>query len=104
MNINIRPDPIIDAGNDMTELASVTEELVDGRLGANRTAAAAHPGWQSSAALTQVTQAWETHLGGLIFEVGQLGVRLRDSAHAYTQADAEAERRVREVLDLLGGA
>lgn len=45
MNINIRPDPIIDAGNDMTELASVTEELVDGRLGANRTAAAAHPGW-----------------------------------------------------------
>jgi hypothetical protein len=101
VSINIRPDPIINAGNAMTELAELVSSSVDLDLAPNRTAADGHPGWESAAALTQVTQAWEQQLGKLTFQLGELGDRLQTSANDYIQTDAEAARRIQEVLNLL---
>lgn len=102
MNINIRPDPIITAGNAMTDLSEVVTSAITEDLAASKTAATSHPGWESSAALLQVTQAWESKISNLAFQLGQLGDRLEQSANSYTQTEAEALRRIQEVFNLLG--
>jgi hypothetical protein len=104
MNINIRPDPIIAAGNTMTELSEVVTSTVTEDLAPNRTAATSHPGWESSAALVQATQVWENKIGNLAFQLGQLGDRLEESANSYVQTEAEALRRIQEVFSLLGSS
>jgi hypothetical protein len=101
MNIHIRPDPIVDAGNAMTEVADVVSSAVDMDFAPSRAAADGHPGWEAAAALTQATQAWEEQMGALTSQLGQLGDRLRGSANDYARTDAEAARRINEVFVLL---
>jgi hypothetical protein len=101
MDINIRPDPIITAGNAMTELSGLVSSSIASDLRANDAAAAHHPGWESADALVQVTRTWENRLAGLTFQLGRLGDRLRTSANTYTRVDAEAARRIQEVFTLL---
>jgi len=104
MGIDIRPDPVNDAGDAMTEIAELAGARIDDGLQTSLDAANAHPGWESSGALTETTQAWENHLGQLVFQVGQLGDRLHTSAADYTRADAEAARGLQAVLDLMTGS
>ena len=101
MSINIRPDPIIAAGNALTELSQVVSAAITSDLKPNQAAAAGHHGWESAAAVEQVTGAWENRLAALAFQLGQLGDRLRTSATSYSQTDAEAARRIQEVFTLL---
>jgi hypothetical protein len=101
VSINIRPDPIITAGNAMTELSQVVSSAITSDLEPNQAAAAGHHGWESAAAVMQVAGAWENRLANLAFQLGQLGDRLRTSAASYSQAGAEAARRIQEVFTLL---
>ncbi|HEX7661201.1 MAG TPA: type VII secretion target [Pseudonocardiaceae bacterium] len=101
MSINIRPDPIINAGNAMRELAELAALSIAGQLVSNRAAAEGHPGWASATPLNQVTEAWEAQLGRLTFQLGDLGDQLRISAIDYKNTDAEAARRIQEVFNLL---
>lgn len=104
MDIHIWPPPIVDAGTDLQLLATEAAEKVAGGLDESKTAAGAHPGWASSAALTACAEGWENHTHDLVQQMAQLGGQLLASAKDYTQADNEAEQRMLKVMQLLSGS
>jgi hypothetical protein len=104
MDIHIWPPPIISAGTDLQLLATEAEEKVANGLDESRTAANAHPGWASSAALTACAEGWQNHTHDLVQQMAQLGAQLLASGKDYTQADKEAEQRMLKVMQLLSGS
>lgn len=104
MNIQIRPPGVLDAGHEMAIVADEATDKIGTSLDASKTAASAHPGWESSGPLAQCAQAWESHVRDLASSLNQLGQQLLQSGEAYTAPDNEAERRILEVLQQLSGS
>ena len=104
MNIQIRPPGVLDTGHEMAILADEAAGKIGTSLDASKSAASAHPGWESSGPLAQCAQAWEGHVRDLVGSLNQLGQQFLASGQSYTAADNEAERRILEVLQQLSGS
>jgi uncharacterized protein YukE len=88
-------------GNDMASLASSAETRVRHSLDASIQTAMAHSGWASSGVLQACQQEWSKHLTMVVGEISAIAQKLHDSARTIEQADEEAARRLRKILDEL---
>lgn len=101
MSININPQGVHTAGNNLSNLAESAKAKTEHALDASADTAGAHPGWESSAAVLGCEQEWTKHLTGLIGQIDSTAQKLHDSATTHQQTDEEAARRLNEVLDEL---
>lgn len=103
MKIQMDPTGVHDVGDDMTTLEASASATVAHSLDASIEAAAAHAGWAASDALRGCQQAWSGHLTELVDEIGRTAQKLHNAASMAQQLDAEAARRLNQILHELNG-
>lgn len=103
MKIQMDPTGVREAGDDMTALETAASAIVARSLDASVDAATAHPGWAASGALRACQQEWSGHLSELVGEVGRTAQKLYTAASMTQQLDAEAARRLKQILNELNG-
>ncbi|MFI7384417.1 hypothetical protein [Streptomyces sp. NPDC049813] len=103
-DIAIRTKGVHGAAEDTETLSRHAMTRLSHSLDASDAVAAAHQGngWLSPARLKTCAAKWEGQLVSLARQMGELSAQLKDSAHGYDKADAEAEARLRAAVQDLG--
>jgi hypothetical protein len=100
MDIHIDIRQVHAVGDD---LATLADNAVAHDLDSTTVAAEAHPDWLVSGVAPGCQNAWETHLGYLVGEINSTAEKLHASASSISRTDAEAARRLNQVLAELSG-
>jgi len=99
VTIRMVPAAVSRAGDDLERLSAEAKGWIETAFHTTDTAVSDNPGWSSTSMLVSCRRAWSTRAGELIDRTTRLGVDLADSAAGVSAADAEATRRLHDVLD-----
>lgn len=102
MNLWMQPVQVDATGQDLAKLADDAKTRITSLFDSSDAAVEGNRGWKSSASLAACRRVWEGRLNQLVDQTRQAGQDLVDSAGMVAAADAEAARRLTNVLDDMG--
>ncbi|MFE2547307.1 hypothetical protein ACFXGI_01885 [Streptomyces sp. NPDC059355] len=106
MDIDIKTYYVRQSAGGASSAAEKALENLRKSLDSSDTAADAHHGWSSAAALKRCATAWEDHMVDLGKQMNAMADNLHTTANAYDTTDAQAEdafARLRHGLADFGG-
>jgi hypothetical protein len=101
-DIDIHHHPIRKAGDDLEAAARHARQRLSHSLDSSDTVSKnhAHGGWTSAKELEECAQAWESHMIGLVKEMGSLGEGLRAASKGHQSVDGYVDGLLHGIRDL----
>jgi hypothetical protein len=96
--IKMNPDGVRQAADQLRAGAEAAKANIGSLFHSGNEASAAHPGWNSAAALKECGHAWWKELTTLVEQTAWTAWKLEQSANATTAQDNEARERLTTVL------